>query len=404
MTATSTTLAALLLPLFPEKKVLQLAYTNNPLLGLLAKNTTAFGESVNVMLQYGSQGGRSATFATAQTNSAGNKYSRFVLTPSEDFAVGKIAGDALIRAQTPQAVVDGLKQEMEGSIYRITRSLASALYGNGGGAIGQISTGSTVASASITLENPNDVINFEVGDVIAAASTDGTSGSLRTGTATISAINRDTGTLTTAGGNWSTQITSLATGDYFFQEGDFGLKLKGLGAWIPSSAPGATSFFGVDRSVDVTRLGGVRITGSGAPVRQTVQVAMTRMFREGAKPTHLFLHPDTFNAFALDIGSSPQYIRETANNLPAVGYDGISIVGPAGNVKCFPDPSCPSSTGYLLQLDTFKLYSTRAAPHLQDYDGMKIRANSSANTFEWRYTYLAQLGCTAPGWNCNIAF
>ena len=48
-------------------------------------------------------------------------------------------------------------------------------------------------------------------------------------------------------------------------------KLSGLGAWLPSSAPGSTdSFFGVNRSSDATRLGGIRFDGSSLPLEEAL--------------------------------------------------------------------------------------------------------------------------------------
>ena len=71
--------------------------------------------------------------------------------------------------------------------------------------------------------------------VIVAAST--TTGSLRSGSGTITAIDRDAGTITYTG-----TITSLTANDYLFTQGDApnggaNVKVSGLAAWIPSSAP-----------------------------------------------------------------------------------------------------------------------------------------------------------------------
>src|SRR5690606_15045282 len=77
---------------------------------------------------------------------------------------------------------------------------------------------------------------------------------------------------------------TIAPADTLNVLGDYNAKLSGLGAWIPASAPSVTPFFGVDRTVDVTRLAGVRVSSAGKPLDEALVDAARRCNREGGRP------------------------------------------------------------------------------------------------------------------------
>ena len=287
--------------------------------------------------------------------------------------------------------------EIDGAIQSATRSLAISLYGSGSGSIGQVLAGFT--GTSFTLKNIEDVTNFEVGMELAFSTADG-GGSVKTGELTVNGINRDTGVITVDAGSGVDGGTGPATNDYIFVEGDYDSKIKGLLAWIPSSAPGATAFFGVNRSVDVTRLGGIRFDGSALPIEEALIGAASRVAREGGKPSHCFMSYSKFADLEKALGSKVQYVDLKAN--AEIGFRGILINGPRGPIKIIPDQNCPSSRAFMLQLDVWKLYSLGKCPKILDLDGMKFLRESSADAVEVRVGYYAQLGCRAPGYNANI--
>jgi hypothetical protein len=401
MTATTTSLSAVLKTLYPQSAIKELCYDNNPLLGLVKKKTDFGGKNGTVSLRYAAQGGRSSVFATAQTNRSPNLYEDFIITRAKDYAVGGIDTEALRAAKgNKNALIEGLEAEMKGLTYSITRSLCASLYGNGGGAVGQIASGS--ASTTITLTNPADVVWFEVGDVIEASDDDGTTGSLHAGSNEITAVDRDAGTLTAAV-QWDTAITGLGANDYLFHAGDFGAKLTGLAGWLPASAPtSGDSFFGVDRSADTVRLAGIRFNGAGGPIEEVLQGAMARAFREGARVDTVLMNPVDMNSLTISLGSRTQYIRATSGDMPEVGYEAAKIVAPSGSAKVIADPNCPQGTAYGLQMDTWTLWSLGDCPGFLDDDGNKMLRDSDADSLQVRLGYYANLYCDAPGFNVRI--
>lgn len=394
-----TAITPVLKELYPEGAPESLVYKQKPLLAMLPKFKEAYGESYKVPLIYGNPQGRSATFATAQTNQTAGKYGAFDVTVTSDYATAQITGEVLDKTKKDKgAFVNALKSETDGAIHQLSRSLVHALYRNGGGAIGQVASGQ--ATTTITLTNPEDIVNFEIGQVLKGDTTDGTSGTVNAGTVTVTAVNRSSGTVTTSAA-WDTGITGGAANDYIFVEGDFGAKLKGLDAWIPSSAPGATSFFGMDRSVDTDRLGGVRYDGSAQSIEEALIDGLERCARMGGAPDVLFMHPKQVANLSKSLGSKAVYDMRYSDS-GKVGFRSLKIDGPAGVVDIVADINCQPNVAWGLQLDTMVLLSIGDTPKMLDDDGMAMLRTASSDAIELRVVYRAQLACRAPGYNVRI--
>jgi hypothetical protein len=275
--------------------------------------------------------------------------------------------------------------------------LAIALYGTGSGTIGRVTTGST--GTSITLTNAEDVTNFEVGQELVFSTANG-GGSVKTGQVSVVGVNRDTGVLTTDAQSAIDGGTGTATNDYIFNAGDYDQKVKGLRAWLPDTAPTSTAFFGVDRTSDVTRLGGIRYDGSALPIEEALISAASRVAREGGKPDHCFMNYSKFADLEKALGSKVQYVDLKVN--AEIGFRGIVINGPRGPIKVIPDQNCPSDRAFMLEMKTWKIYSLGKAPRILDADGMKMLRDNDADGVKVRVGYYAQLGCNLPGSNANI--
>ncbi len=384
---------------YTNDRIENMVYSDNPLLALLPKYEQFGGKNLPIDVIHGNPQGRSATFATAQANKTASKIVAFTLTRNSDYSLASISNEVIEASKgNANAFMEAATTEIDGAINAAVRSLAIALYGSGSGKIGRVTTGST--GTSITLTEANDVTNFEVGMEIVFSTADG-GGAVKSGSVTVTGINRDTGVLTVDAQSAIASGSGTATNDYIFVQGDYDSKLKGLAAWLPSSAPGATAFFGVDRSVDASRLGGIRYDGSSEPIEEALIGAAARVAREGGKPTHCFMNYSKFAELEKALGSKVQYVDLKAS--ADIGFRGIMINGPRGPIKVIPDQNCPSGVAYMLQLDVWKLYSLGKAPKILDSDGLKMLRESSADAVEVRVGYYAQLGCRAPGFNARVA-
>ena len=401
--------------MYPYKKVENLCYKNNPLLAMIPKETKFPGRNATFAVEYGMTTGRSANFQTAQNNRGGTKLEDFVVTRVKDYAVVSVDNETLLAADGNEgSLLDVAKSKTDSALAALARAMGRDIYRSGTGAIGQVHAGTSPSGSTITLIAGHGV-NFEVGMRIVASATDGSA--LYPGVAEITAVNRDGGTsgdTLTVTGTATTVITGLSTSDFIYPEGDAknagtDVKMAGLDAWIPSTVSG-TTFFGVDRSQDSTRLGGQRQAWATS-TQATIINAAVKPAREGGRPDAFFCNPSDWAELALDLegkallaGSDSSRRRYGAKDSSATfGFASLQLASPAGMITIYADHNCPINVGYLLQLDTWAFKTLGAAPRILDFDGLKGVRESNNDGVEYRWGYYGNLICKAPGFNCRVA-
>lgn len=408
---------AALKELYDDQKIANLVYKNNPFLAMVPKMEEFGGKYMPIPLIVNTSQGRSATFSNAQSQQTAATVESFALTRASNYSIAQIDNQTMLASKTDKmAFINGATVVIDGAIRALTNSLATQIFRDGSGTIGVVGTGSTLGN--IVLSNASDVVNFEVNmsleaytaGVLCTGVTPGSSAS--TSTVYVVSVNRSAGSIgvsNTMGGTAGTGLGSWTAtlGSTLNVVGDktgagAGLAMKGLAAWLPTAAPTTgDSFFGVDRSVDPTRLGGVRFNGSSESIEEAVIDASLLVAREGGMPDVCIMNFASYAALEKSLGAKAQYI--SFDGPAKLYYPGILINGAAGQIKVFPDRSCPAKTAYLLQMDTWKLYSLGPAPHIAKYaDGLEMLRVYNSDAAELRVVSYANLGCNAPGFNAVV--
>lgn len=398
-----TSMNAALKELYDGQVVENLVYADNPYLAMVPKKTDFGGKYKPIPIITGVSQGRSATFANAQSNQTPVQIESFFLTRVSDYSLATIDNQTMLASQTDKmSFLEGAKLVIDGAIRSATNSLAGALFRSGTGSIGKISS---ISTGVIVLTNSQDVTQFEVNMTLQADATDG-GATPRAALGYIIAVNRGSSpTVTvsaTAGGAAGTPA-SWAANDFLLVQGDLNAKVSGLPAWLPSDKTGlATTFFGVDRSPDVTRLSGVYYDGSTQSIEEALIDGSSLLAREGGKPGVAIMSFASYSALEKSLGAKVQYID--AKGPANIAFRGIMINGANSMIKCFPDRSCQGQVAWLLQMDTWCLESLGDAPMILKYgDGLEMLRVSNADAGEVRVGYYAQLRTNAPGWNAQIS-
>lgn len=400
-----------------------LVYEKNPFLALVPKDESAggfAGKYIPVPLVYGTPAGRSAGFSNAQTNQNAPSLASFFVYRVSNYQLVTITNELLEATKDDAgAFVDEAKLNMDTGFRNISNDLAHDLFQSPQSERGQISA---ITSGVITLVDAQTVVNFEVNMVLVSYSVSALTPTVSTSAALgyVIAVNRSAGTVTvaaTSGGsaatptNWSTSFKYLACdGDILFATNGLkvaaGLqqKVAGLGMWLPTTAPSAgDSFWGVDRSVDVTRLAGVRYDGSSETIEEALIDGAALVAREGGQPDMCFMNFTSYAALEKSLGSKVQYVSVNHDEAD-IAFAGIRIHAPYGPITVMPDRSCTSQTAYLLSLKNWKLRSLGRIPHILTYglEGLEGLRVGTADALEIRIGYYANLICNAPGWNCVV--
>jgi len=406
---TMTSLDPVLKTLYKGTGVEDATYQDHPFMAMVAKFEGFVGRNMPLPIKYANGQGRSADFPTAQSNAGSPSFEDFLLTRVSDYAVCGIDGEAIrASASDKGAFIRGLKAKMDSAFGACAASLSASLFLDGTGAIGRGDGAWNVATTDAVLATTSDVVHFEVGQHVVLS--DAKTNAVRAGSVTLAGIARDTGTLT-ASAAWTGGIAAAVNTDYMFVEGDAHnavsyKKISGLDAWIPASAPGATLFFGVNRSTD-TRLGGQRLDASGyATVEEALIDGASIVAAEGGRPDVCLVNPVKFRKLVKELGAKVQYDKLQAQNakgaMAHIGFRSVIVDGDRGPVQVVSDRDCPEATAHMIQLDTWKLCSLGPAPGILMDDGNRILRQAAADGYEVRVGYYAQLGCSNPSANCNI--
>lgn len=411
----------------PSEYLKDLVYKKNPFMALVRKDESPngfAGKYIPVPLVYGGPQGRSATFANAQSNQTATADISFFVYRVRNYQLVTIENELMEATMSDAgAFIDQAKLQVDTGLRTLGNDIAHQLYGLPNQSRGSIAAG-TITAGAITLRSSADIVNFEVGQTLVTYSVSGTTPTQSTGAALgyVISVNRGAGSLVVSdigqGGaagtptNWNgTNFQYLAVqGDISFVSGGLAtvssLQMSGLEAWLPSTAPGGSdSFWGVNRSADVTRLAGIRYDGSSEMIEEALVNASSLVAREGGQPDMCFMSFASYSALQNALGSKVQYVT-VKHEEADIAFAGITVNAPYGPITVIPDRNCPPQRAYLLQMDTLKLRSLGKAPHILTYgnlEGLEGIRVGSADAVEVRMAMYGNLICNAPGWNATVS-
>jgi hypothetical protein len=396
-------------------RVEELAYKNHTLLGILKKYTKFGGSSGVFPVRVSLPQGLSADFSTAQNNAISSEYARFLLTMTRQYGVANVDGlTGELSIGDSKAFMEGLTAEIDGAMRNVAREMNKALYRT---RTGSLTTAGTVLTTTITMPTASltsDIHLFELNMELVFSASDG--GALRGSgaSATVTALDRDAGTLT-SDSNWATQVTGLVAGDYIYREGDNAaagssdLKCAGLADWLPSSAPGATAFYNVDRSLDPTRLAGTRYDGSTDPSTEEALInGQSKSAEVGEGVTHIFMNNANYRDLITALGSKVRYdtayVGMNSGKYSAqLAFRAVCIEGDYGPIKVLTDRDCPINVAYGLRLEDWLLVSVGNAPKIIMRDGLRIQRGATTDSDQVRIASYYNLACVAPVNSVRIA-
>jgi hypothetical protein len=384
--------------MYLDNDIEELVIKPHALLTMLQRDaeTTFDGRYWYVPVMYVNPVGASFTAATAESNEVASKQIAFNVRPSTLYQYPKIAGPVVRAAKRGGAnqLIDLFKSQVDGGLRNMGNRIAKTAYGNAGGYLARVSSATAPSGNTLTLANPEDTVFFEPGMKIAASHTDGTTGAvLSGGTITIVSVDRVAGTLSGSAA-WS-GLSGITTSDYLFADGDFGNAPSGLLGWCPTSAPSVgESFNGVDRSVDATRLGGLRYNGSSESFETVIIKANALAAREGMQFAKIFINPTSKAGF--EVTKEGQKIVDNDNEY-GFGIQAFDYMG----ARFYVDQDCPVNTAFALEDGAYKLASLGQIPSIGDDDGNQVRLQSG-DVFQVQlvadYSFLSP----APGRIMNI--
>jgi len=423
--ANSTNQLAALKELYTDDKdyMKNIVYAKNPWLAMIPKNESPdgfAGKYIPVPLEYGNPQGRAHIFANAQNQQTASSVVSYFVYAVQDYQLVTITN--LLMEQTKSnagAFVDEASRTLDNGFRNLSNNMAFELFSGGTASRGQVSAAGVTYAAptlSFTLLNSQTVVQFEVGMTLQAAATDGGAATATAGAIDaiqITSINRETGAISGTVVQGAPQ-TDWAASYYLQVLGDIGsagastvaglLGLSGLAAWVPNTDPVATdNFWGVNRSADVTRLGGLRYNATAYSIAEGLTSALAFANREGAAPDLIILDFVSYSSLINELGAKVQYVQLEHDEVE-VAFEAIHFHSAYGKIPVMADRSCPAQTAYCLTTDTWKLRTLGKAPHILTYgmEGLEGLRVGTADALEIRIAYYGNVICSAPGYNMVV--
>ena len=377
---------------YPDDEIRRMSFKNRPFFAMVAKDESFTGELMKVPQQYGNPQNRSTKFSQAKAGTSSSSYEAFKIERVKNYSFASIDNETILATESDDgAFLKALESEMDGAFDAIANDLGQTIWGPGTHQIGQISS---VAANVITLVDENDSVNYEVGMNLDFSNVL-TGTTVRSGSAAVSAVDRENGTVTYTG-----TVAGIAASDYIFPAGDKNSALSGVGAWCPYGSGRATalaaSFWGVTRTVDPTRLGGWYQDYSSLPIEEALSKFVAILGREGANPDVIFLNPMDWDELKRSLGSKIQYVNKM---IAQVGFQGIQIIGYNGVLEVYADRWVPYGYASVMQLDTWKLCSLGPVIRTFNTDGLLMLRSQTSDGVDIQINSYAQLKCRAVGWN-----
>lgn len=407
-----------------------LVFDKNPFLAICPKDETEMGmggKSFPVPVMYDTGAGRSAALGTAQTYQTAPQTVEFQVTRVSNYSIATLTNDFLrASAANIGAFMPAAELNVKAAFRNCSNDLAHDMYGDGSGVRGTYGLGAgSITSGVIVLDNLGMVYQFAVGMALVSFSISGQTPTQSTGAAIgyVIAVDTGLGTVTvsaTQGGaagtpsNWSSSFPYLAqAGDVNFISNGLSsgnmLKLAGLGAWIPSTAPGGSdNFFGVNRSVSPTKLAGLRFAGGASESIQDALIdavnQLAAQSSEAGDPDYILINPVSYQTLVKQLTSQANYVNVKHDEID-ISFKALVLPTANGEIAILQDRNCPAQTAYVITLKTFKLRSLGKVPQFLTFPGFYDQLGfpvPGSDAVELRVGYYANLTCNAPGANAVV--
>ena len=173
-------------------------------------------------------------------------------------------------------------------------------------------------------------------------------------------------------------------GGFFTYDGDPGTGVEGLDKLLPLAAPvfGSDSFRGIDRGADPRRLAGVRVDDVATSIEENIGLVGVKISTVGKKADRCTINPIKFWEVVRRLNAKVEY--DGGGGTADYGFEYIQVHSPAGTIKVYSDPDCPTNRGYVGKLDTLYIKHLRGLPHIISDDGKPTLRAAAADDIEAR--------------------
>lgn len=397
---------------WPTENLIEEVIEEDPVLGMASKETDWGHDVRHWPLGWGSGQGIGRTFADAKRLKSQAKQAEFQYTTREMYAALSLEGKLLRtyeQTKKKALLVDPVTREGEAVIDRMKRRFCRAIHGDGVAVAGRLTTTSNVATNTITLDDPNDLKNFEEDVVFQWESTGATGGTASSEEARVVSVGTEEDPTITLSQAWNVAFPGIsAAAAYLYHTGTYDNDyLQGLAAFLPlhTGASGASpiaNFLTCVRSRNPGWLGGRCMDGRNMSVYQRIKKAARLLVDAGRKPDTYLLSTRNFEKLEFEFENKLQLQKFPAADVGkyklGISYSGVVVQGPRGPIKVLPSHWMPDDVERCGELDTIVIGSIGPLVHWDGDNGPgDLRTEDATDNRELRAVSDPGLLVKVPG-------
>lgn len=274
----------------------------------------------------------------------------------------------------------------------------------------------TISSGVCTItSNPEHISRIRPDMLLVASASDGTTGSLlgsgsigyviavgRSGSSPTFTVSTTSGGSAGTPSGWTGTMYAFINGTHYASNGGGGTDggtneafvIDTLDSWVPATAPSATAFKGMDRTIDEV-LGGVRLTSAEVATLNLAQrlelLAVTGRSRFGwddESGYRAYVHTTKFNELnqLLQRTDMRQMGYSGSMSKTSYGYNVIHMCSIGANVEVVDAPFMDPTYAWMLNPKNWLLHSSAGWPSVMDDDGLKFVRKSTQDAYSLQYT------------------
>lgn len=366
-------------------------FDNFPLWNDLPKRGNIGGDSIEIAVIYQAATRVGSDPSSVYANTQLAPAAKFALTPKTQYGYSALTGIAMAQSgsgESKKALASFINaRHAENMIVLGTMAKLHALYlaRGGTGSLGVVDSTTNVGTTILVLAKKSQEYNFEEGQVLQLAATDG--GAPRAGTITISAVPGN-GTLVMTG-NITAGIAAAAVGDFIVMKGDGQTaSFPGLKSWCPFNTTKGT-FGGVNRDLAPRKLAGFFVDASaeGLTIDAGISAALSRYKANVGVATDGYLNPMDYEALAQS-GSTNVMVDQGGDR--TFGFRSLIFISDGMRVKFKEDPTIEMGECWVLDRSKWEIgFVAKPEIAIEDRDGLTLRKRGTSGEDAWEMTFVS---------------
>lgn len=359
---------------------------------MVAKMDDFDGANLTFPFNYNLPVGVSPSFSLAQASPSASGFDNWVMTTRKTlYGFLTIDAQAMKAARKDIGAFLRVRQKETNEILSYMKMVLGGhgFWGDGAGDMARVVSKSGTDPVTSFVVAQIDVIKFHLNQrLVFNATRTGSAGGIKASVYKVTALNRQTGSITVSRITGSGAGTDPAANDYVYLEGAYDAMPLGVSAFIPASDPGTggvpATLLGMTRTDDPVMKAGWRGTWQGS-IEESAKYLVSQMGQYFDRFNSALWLSD-YNWFRLEQELTAQGRKVIdARATQVFGSPALALLTPGGEIPVVADSYLDNSTAFILDMSAIEVHHLDQLIHIVDDDGLGLVRQAADDGVEIRF-------------------